>query len=55
VRRRQLQDGRVLTFPQGCKHHDVAVWELKRVAMGINLIPIDLPETRNLRLDLPVG
>jgi hypothetical protein len=33
----------------------LAVWELKRVAMAINLIPLELPETRNLPLDLPFG
>jgi hypothetical protein len=45
----------VLPFGQRREYHDFAVWELKRIAMGINMFRLELPETRHLPLDLPFG
>jgi hypothetical protein len=46
----KLQNSCLLAFYQRCQKNDFAVWELKRIVMGVPLVFIDLSEDRG-----PVG
>src|SRR5208282_5699699 len=47
----QLQHGRVLTFREPGKQHDLPVGELQRVVMHVWLLHLDLPESSYLLPD----
>ena len=50
-RSRQLQHGRVLTFAQPGKLHDLTIGELQGVMMHAGLLQVDPPKSSYLRTD----